>query len=249
MRYHGVVVVIFASLTLVQPAVGQPIPPVGDGDGTFLDPGFTGVTEREGWDGLSRSDLPGYPDPLNNPRTQSSSDPWPQPVASQTAESAGNATFDKLSGAGYPASGSIYNSGPPGTFVIENTNPIAGLETVLFQIDISDAFGFTFVEEPVLSFNGGSEALVPLYLGSFEGTWATIQAFQWDLRGSLPDGPLDSYEITWTGASLTSNGGMQLDSSDTFQLVPEPSVAALIGIAMPLLLSGRRRRGLATSSA
>lgn len=223
----------------------------------FLTPGFSGNTEYEGWLGLSRTnnqqviDANAGPNPF--PDFFGSTSLWPEAIVPDAPGSAGNASFDKISGGGYPAGESIYNSFNPGTYTIVNNNALAGVENVLFQLELGAGFtefgpngipGFFDVAPgsmPVLNYNGGTQALAATVELSFPGGRsfpnpgpgpATINseifAFQWDLSGL---GPITSYDIVWTGIAFGTNYQMQLDSSDVFTAVPTPGSAALLGLA------------------
>jgi len=212
---------------------------------------FGGITEYEGWEGLTAANNPGYPDFFTF------TDPWPAPIAPSITGSAGNAGFNKLSGGGYPASASIYNFTVPGTFAVLNSNPLAGLETVALQLDLGEGNSF-FVADPVLNYNGGSQNLAADFTQSGAGPTAftnpqtgnpdttTLFGYQWDLSGIV--GPITDYEIAWTADAHVTTYNLQLDSSDTFSgnaisAVPEPSAfAALVGAVALGLATCRRRR-------
>ena len=208
--------------------------------GDFLAPSFSGTTEYEGWSDLTVNRLTGYP------TNSTSTNPWPQPVAPNDPGSAGNAEFDKVTGGGYPAGASIYNSFSEGSYEIANDSPITGLSNVFFQVELGGGADFTggvlgeggfFTVEPVLNYNGGTQALDPTtsfdYFstrvfnlpfpieGIEDGGFTSIFALQWDMS-SITD-PITSYEIVWTTESFVTTYALQLDSSDTFVAVDPPS--------------------------
>ena len=156
-----------------------------------------------------------------------------------------NATFGKISGGGYFASTSIYNFGVPGTFVVSDPSPLSGLETVVFQMDL----GSPLAGAPLLNFNGGSQALAPVFQTSSPGNFVsgfdgppaptTNHAWQWDLSAA----GATSYEILFTTIGHGTIFQLDLAAGDGFaQAIPEPS-ATLFGFAALALTNLRRRRG------
>lgn len=187
----------------------------------FYNPNFSGNTEYEGWNNLTRDNNPGFPD-----STASASQPWPSSILASGAGSAGNAAFGKVSGSGYPAGESIYNSFGSGSYTITNNNPLTGLTAVLFQIETSGFLGSPFSSLPVLNYNGGSQALVATQTATGRGSNANTYAFQWDL--SLASG-ITSFDIDWTTTAFSANYAMQLDTASP---VPVPAAFWLFGTAL-----------------
>lgn len=223
-----------------------------------------GTSEFEAWENLSNTnaqvvaaaattattdDFPGFP----------GSGPWPTALMPDAASSAGNAEFNKISGNGYTATESIYNfpgfsPAPPnpGNYSVDNSSPLAGLETVVFQIDVGEGNGF-FDAVPLLSLNAGASQLAPDFSSTSAGRTfdnpqnpseqltSTIFAYQWDLSSF---GAITDYSIQWGSAAHSTIYEMQLDSGDSFnQVVPEPSAfAALVGAAALGLVLSRRRQ-------
>lgn len=212
----------------------------------FLLVNLPGNTEYEGWSGLTSANNPGYPgfaDPS----------PWPDPIFANETGSAGNAGLDKISGPGNPAGGSIYTFAAPSTFEVVNNDPLAGLETVVFQIDMGNGSNGNLLDAaPVLNLNGGSQALAADFSLIGTGNFAftnptdpsdsgstTLLAYQWDL--STWSGSISSYQIVWTIHDHSTIYAMQLNSGDQFaQVVPEPGAALLLMLGLPLLF--RRQR-------
>lgn len=210
---------------------------------------LSGVTEYEGWEGLTAANHPGYPGFFNF------SDPWPSPIAPGITGSAGNAAFDKVAGGGYPGSQSIYNFTVPGTFTVTNSTPLAGLATVALQLDLGEGDSF-LTANPVLSYNGGSQSLLPTFTESGNGPTAftnpqtgnpdttTLFGFQWDLSSV---GSISDYVIQWTADAHVTTYNLQLDSSDRFDgnsisAVPEPAAYPLaVALAVLTLAISRRR--------
>ncbi len=167
-----------------------------------------------------------------------------QAALSPNPESTLGGTFNKLSGGGYFASSSIYNFGVPGTFHISDLSPLAGLETVVFQADLGTALAAV----PILNYNGGSQALAPIFqttapgnfLSSFGGPPAptTNYAWQWDLSAV----EVTSYEVRFTTIEHGTIFRLDVAASDSFaQVIPEPS-SLMLGVVGVLVFT-RRRRG------
>lgn len=223
-----------------------------------------GTSELEAWENLSNTntqvasaaatattvdDFPGFP----------GSGPWPTAIIPDGAGSAGNAGFNKLNGNGYTASEAIYNfpgfSPPanPGDYSVDNNSPLAGLETVVFQIDVGEGNGF-FDTAPVLRLNSGATQLAADFTSTSTGRsfdnpqnpgetlTSTIFAYQWDLSSA---GAIGDYSVQWGAAEHATIYAMQLDSGDSFaQVVPEPSNFAVIVGAAALGLALTRSRQL-----
>ncbi|MBK1826812.1 PEP-CTERM sorting domain-containing protein [Haloferula rosea] len=204
-----------------------------------------GNQESSGWDQLNNTNT--YWADNGYTTSYPGATPWPGSIAANMTGSIGSATFAKLSGNGYFAGSSIYDGGGAGTYSLSDASPLAGLATVVFQLDVGTPVGVT----PVLNFNGGSQALAADFSTMVAGGYSTINfttgqsfptsnyAWQWDLTGLA----VSSYEIVW--GSNTNNHLTQyevnLTTGDSFaQVVPEPSVA-LLSLA-GLFLSFRRRR-------
>ena len=204
-----------------------------------------GNTETSGWDNLKNSNsywsANGYP--TSYPGTAA----WPAPVAANAAGSQGSAVFMKESGNGYFSGSSLYDAGGAGSFAISDDAPIAGLATIVLQIDAGTSIGVP----PTLNYNGGSQALAPEFSALGDGDYLTFnfetgqsfptlnRAWQWDLTGL----GVNAYEIVW--GSVANNHLTQyeinLSAGDTFtQVVPEPSAVVLVSFCSLALF--RRRR-------
>lgn len=227
-----------------------------------IDPGLAGVTQYDGWDNLTGGNFPGY-------GSFPGSSPWPAPIGSNQPGS-GDATFNKTSGNGYPAGGSIYVGGfssTPntlgGSFSVAETSTVAGLETVVFQIEIGEAFGYDLFNHasPTLSYNGGAQALTaaPVLVeqiqnGTFtnpvtgqpEPVYLNTWLFQWDLSGVVD--PISSFSVSFSAVQHAQIYALRLDQSDTLRLVPEPASLGLMGLgASALALAFRRLSRPATA--
>lgn len=204
-----------------------------------------GSTESSGWDNLKNTNP--YWAANGYPTGYPGAAPWPAPVAANASGSQGGAVLMKKSGNGYFSGSSIYDAGAVGVFSVSDQSPIAGLATVVLQIDAGTTIGVL----PVLHYNGGSQALPPGYFAQADGDYLTFdfqtgqsfptqnRAWQWNLTGL----GATSYEITW--GSVTNNHLTQyevnLTTSDSFlQAIPEPTSAVMISLASLALF--RRRR-------
>lgn len=224
-----------------------------------IDVGLTGTTSKDGWYNLTSANFTGY-------GSFPGSGAWPSPIESNTPGS-GDATLNKTAGAAYLGGEGVYSGGFSGTantsgasFLASDSTVVDGLKTVVFQIEIVQAYGYDFYNNvlPTLSYNGGNQQITAGYTkilsqyqnGTFEtpdGTqplYVTLYGLQWDL--SSISTPITSLEITWTTVQHSVIYAAQLDQSNTFtQVVPEPSTYALIGLGLGALLFMRRIRRLA----
>lgn len=230
---------------------GLLILPLAGSGAPLVTPDLVGTTEYEGWESLTAANNPGYPGFFNF------MDPWPSPIAPNIAGSAGNAGFDKVSGGGYPGSASIYNFTAPGTYSIAKSAAIAGLETVVVQLDLGEGNSF-FTAAPVLNYNGGTQQLAPTFVEQGSGPTAftnpqtgdpdttTLFGYQWDLSTI---GGITNYAVQWTTDAHVTTYNLRLDSSDSYTgnaitAVPEPAAFAVLGglFALCWAVSRRPRR-------
>lgn len=228
----------------------------------FISPDLTGTTDFDAWDNLSITNpqvasttvpfpFPGFPGAA----------PWPDAIESvltqgttDTADDdpTGDAGFLKTAGNGYPASVSIYSSPfGNGTYSVSDSTPVAGLETVVFQIEIGEGSNGFLAGTPTLTVNGATE--VPLLTGGSQGVSAGANPFgggtiniatlgyQWDVSGV---GPISSFDVEFsTAGTSTTIFQLQLDQGDTFAAVanvPEPATLGAVGLGF---LAALRRRG------
>ena len=206
-----------------------------------------GVSASEGWYDLNNGAYAGY----GGYATHAAA--WPSAIVSNLGS--GDAGFDKIAGtSGYLASAAtngIYTPGSPlGSFTVSDATPLAGLETIVFQLDIEIASG-TFAA-PVLSYNGGTQNLAATFSstvfseiksGGMGASVRYVYAYQWDLVSA---GTITDFALSWTvPAAHTITYGAQLQQSDTFagSAIPEPSsFAALAGLGVLGCAAFRRRR-------
>lgn len=150
--------------------------------------------------------------------------------------STGSVYFGSLSG-----SSNVFG----GTVRVAQAGPLNGLQTIVFQIQIGEVFGYDFFEPsgfPSLTLDGSS-SVVPasftnlvnrfengldpqLRTPLFINTWG----YQWNLtNGQMPS----SYAITMSGVAHSQIYGLRLDETTVLQstaVVPEPTVTHLLAI-------------------
>lgn len=227
----------FAVLSCLTPAAVQA--------NGVVDYNLPGVSETDGWVGITATNYPGYPG------YSTSSDPWPNPIAANVGGSNGNGELDKVSGSSYPSGSSLY-SPSGGTLSLSSDDTISGLETIIFQLDIGPAGGVALTGTPTLFINGVEIDVEDFDIYSYVGTGAYtfnfmgepedsfLYSYQWDLSGYV--GTITSYEIQFSVGSHAQIYQMQVDTGNTFvQAVPEPSAMALVGVIGALGLLRRRR--------
>ncbi len=238
---------------------------------SLIDPGLSGTTEYNGWIGLTSVNYAGY-------GGFPGSGAWPASIGSnRTATNGlnlsepGDAVLRKVAngtgGGPYLASGSIYYGGfsgdinnDGGTLAVRDETPVAGLQTVTFQIEIGEAWGFDFYdpdvnidgdELPTLVINDGAMAFQPtsnVLLQQFhngtvemptgpEDVYINTYLLTYDLSSVVEE--IELFEVQWNGVQHAQLYGLRLDQSDV--AVPEPGAIGLIACAGAMLL-GRRRR-------
>lgn len=232
-----------------------------------------GTTSYDGWENITAANNPGYPG-------FGDSTAWPHPIESNAAGS-GDANLTKVAngtlGAPSPLGASVYFGGFAsnanafgGTLGVNDATPLAGLSTLLFQIEIGEGIaGYDFYNHaaPVLRINNGSAisanyfALLSTFQsGAFDipgddpdlGAVPVFQntyAYQWDIAGYLAANPgtINSLSIEFSGAQHAQVYALRLDQStavwNSLAVVPEPGSPILISAAfLGLGLTLRRRR-------
>lgn len=211
-------------------------------EAAFLSINLPGTGVQDNWTGLTAANYPGYPTYVT------SGNAWPSPIAATSGT--GGESLNKVSGLGFPSNGGgIYVGGMTsgtGTFAISDSVALAGLETVVFQLEI-EGVGASWTDVLPglsLSYNGGAQALTHQYYqvvsaintGTMFGQPSTrfTLAYQWDLTAIV--GPVSSFHITWTGAEHSIASNIQVNQGDTMlQVVPEPSTWLLFGFGMAVI--------------
>ncbi|MEW4489343.1 hypothetical protein AB1L42_14775 [Thalassoglobus sp. JC818] len=231
-----------------------------------------GTTQHDGWNGLTAANNPGY-------GGFPGAGPWPGPIGSNTTESGDAGLMKTANGTGggpYPSGGSIYFGGfsadvnnNGGSLAVTDSTPVAGLQHIVFQIEIGEAYGFDFFNDalPTLSYNfaggggasavaaGLSELVDQVQNGTFfdpvtgqdEPVYVNSYKLQWDLSGVV--GTISDFSIDFTGVQHAQLYALQLDQSDTIgsspNPVPEPSsLAIMLGLAgsgYPVFRRARRK--------
>ncbi len=177
---------------------------------------------------------------------------WPSPIDSQLQSNAGaKATLDKVangSGGGpYPASSGIYYggfNGDPningGILGVNEASPLSGLGTIVFQVQIGEAFTYDYYDDATLglqvpsltlNFDGDSpvtlsadfsELIYAAYNGTIEmptGPGGTMQdedlfinlyGYQWDVSDYSD---VVSFDIEFTAVQHAQLYALQLDQS------------------------------------
>lgn len=249
----------FALIALAAVTTGAFAQTTATGEAAPRDLGLTGTTDFDAWTTLSNSVYAGYG---NFPGLS----PWPGGIASNLG---GDAEVVKVAnGAGggpYVGSGSLYFGGfsdVPNTFggtvAAVDGSALAGLNTVVFQVQIAEAWGYDLFSGigPVLSYNGGTQRLAATYSNTmasvFNGTFTTplgeedlfinLQGFQWDLN-SISD-PITSFSIEFSAVQHAQIYGMRLDQTDAVYgsaVVPEPATSAALGLGAAALLRRKKK--------
>ncbi len=218
-----------------------------------------GVTQTDGWTDLSAASNPGY-------GAFPGAGPWPAPIESNVG---GNAQLAKVAnGAGggpFIATGSLYFGGfstVPNTFggtvAVRDSSPVAGLKTLVLQIQIGEASTYDLWNDAgaVLSYNGGSQSVTAnfrsLFAQQFIGTvnmptgtenlYNNLHAFQWDLS-SIAE-PITDFSISFSGAQHAQVYGLQLDQSSQVytDAVPEPATMTVLAFGAMAAFARRRKK-------
>ncbi len=214
----------------------------------FLVIDLPGTSAQDSWSGLTPDNYPTYPNYVT------SANAWPSPIA---GTGTGGALFDKTAGLGFPSNGGgIYVGGMTsgtGSFTLTDSAPVAGLETVVFQIDIEGVGSdwATIFTGLSLNYNGGSQGLSATFTELVSAVQTGVQfgqpsyrfslAFQWDLTAVA--GPINAFDVDWTAAEHSLTFGLQLNQGDTMvQVVPEPSVYGMMAAAAFAVFVFHRRR-------
>jgi hypothetical protein len=124
---------------------------------------------------------------------------------------------------------------------VSESTPLAGVQTIVFQVEVGEAFGYDFLNDavPVLSYNGGSQNVAAITAEIIEtvqnGTFLNPITMQeepvfvntWKMVydvGSL--GAISSFTLDWSSVMHSQHYGLRLDQSDV--AVPEPGTLVLL---------------------
>jgi len=170
---------------------------------------------------------------------------WTDSIGSN-AEEFGDSVLVRIAGSPtgggpYPASESIYfasfqqvPNALGGTLGINDSTPLPGLKTLVFQIQIGEADGYDFHEPgglPVLKVNGQTDAISasfePVLLGRYQnGTFPSPEtkqdepvyvntwAFQWNLDPAVA---IQSFQIEFSAVTHAQVYALQLDQTSVLQ--------------------------------
>ena len=197
-----------------------------------------GSSSYDGWINLTGANFTGYGGFPGNVT-------WPSPIGSNEV-GLGDADLSRVAGSPsgggpYLASDSIYfgniaqiPNALGGTLRVTDTTPLAGLKTVVFQIQIGEAVGYDFHEPtglPVIKVNGQTSAISasfePVLLGRYqngtyfspvteqdEPVYVNTWAFQWNLDPAVA---IRSFQIEFSAVTHAQVYALQLDQTSVLQ--------------------------------
>lgn len=230
---------VLVALTLTLSAVSGQIVPVNLG----------GTGSYDGWANINMANFPGYPG-------FSGSASWPAPIGSNTSGS-GDAELQRVAGGStggpFPATDSLYfgsftqvPNDLGGTVRVADATPVAGVKTIVLQVQIGEAVGYDFHEptgQPVLRINGQPTAFAsmqPVLIDHYQnGTYFSPETEQeepvyvntWGLQWDASQlGPVGSFHIEFSGVTHSQVYAIRLDQStavhtaSVFGPVTAPSV-------------------------
>jgi hypothetical protein len=152
-------------------------------------------------------------------------------AAAAPTSGSSSALLNKVSGGGGFFPTYMYTEGSIGSFRLYDDNPLASLQTLVFQGNLSADVA------PVLNINGGAQSIAATYFYQSEIPGYDDFAYQWDLSAA---GPITSYEILFSGHFAATS--LKVDTGSSFsQVVPEPSSFLLGCSALAFTLIRRRR--------
>lgn len=185
-----------------------------------------GSTESSSWVLNSTN----YPSPVYPAGFAGPVSAWGAAAAPTSGDS--SALLNKVSGGGGFFTSYMYTEGAIGSFRIYDDSPLASLQTLVFQGNMS------LNPTPVLNLNGGAQSVAATYFHQNEIPGYDDFTYQWDLTGVTD--PITSYEILFSGHFAATS--FEIDAGSNFaQVVPEPSACLLGCSALALTLIRRRR--------
>lgn len=240
----------------------------------IIDPNLPGQTHYDGWlaienDGIWQPSLSVIHSPVGV--SYPGSGAWSSAIASKQGSTGHDAQIVKVAngvgGGPFTSSTSLYFGGfsPTantfgGTVAVSDTTPLGDLKNIVLQVEIGEADGYDFWEGPsshlpVLSYNGGSQAIEAasweithqVQTGTYDAPEVGEQPIyqntfllQWDLSGVVET--ITDFQIAITAAQHAQIYAMRLDQSDSFAPIPEPASLGLLAGSAMLLLGRNRRR-------
>lgn len=244
----------------------------------------SGTTRDNGWYNLSSSTKDKVVDGVTHtiagntgyPGFFGSTGAWPSPIAAQISEGGSTANLQKVAngvaGGPFPSGDSLYYGSfgtepntDGGTVGVFESNPVAGLQSLVFQIEIGEAWTYDLFTQPLLTLNFASspsitleatsyELLAQIYNGTvempsgMEDIYINLHGYQWDLTGY---DDITSFDISFAAVEHAQLYALRLHQSDEYSqvigAVPEPSALTLglCGIAFFVLTRRRRTARLA----
>lgn len=220
----------------------------------------SGSSVFDGWKNLNSANFSGY-------GSFPGSSPWPSPIDSNT-DGSEDAVLSRVAGSGgagpFLSSSSIYfgsffqvPNALGGTLRVSDSSPLAGLRTVLLQIQVGEAAGYDFRQPtgyPMLKINGTTNAISPSFprylLGHFqsgtfpspatgldEPVYINTWIFQWNLGEGVA---VSSLEIDFSCVTHAQVYELQLDQATaafSSQIIPtastEPPRLGILSIGAP----------------
>ena len=204
----------------------------------FYEFSFPGNSSFDGWENMNSSTFIGF-------GGFPGGSAWPGPAGSNTAGSGdaglyrlgGEVTTNSVKGGPFFATESLYfgslsqvHNSVGGTLRVADDTPVAGLRTIVFQIQIGGADDYDFhlpSGVPSLKLNGSSEGMAPAataVLNRYQnGTYFSPETEQeepifvntWGFEWHLPEEEVTSFAIDFSAVTHAQIYRMQLDQSST----------------------------------
>lgn len=214
----------------------------------FYEFNFPGASSRDGWENMNAANFPGY-------GGFPGSSAWPNSPAANLPGS-GDAVLTRLAGGAdggpfFAFESSLYfgswlqiSNQLGGTLRVADPTPVAGVRTVVFQIQIGEADGYDFhlpSGRPVLKVNGVTNGIAPAATavlnryqsGTFPGPNGDEPVFvnTWGFEWQVPSSPaVTNLAIDFSAVTHAQIYQIRLDQSDT----------VTSGVFLPEMVMGAR---------